>query len=266
MPKNVVIVDALGLDDPVSYRVDLSNEYLIKSNIVLLCIKADNAQLSSHELKEYADLFSSVKDTQQIYIVGTQYDIPDNFTKYWTENSYPEYVKQFSAKSYYNSTNSIENRLLHVSAWYYSIIQKAKNDVSFWENEYNVDYLAEILCRTLGTTVAYQYGSDASSLKKCLEEHFDKIEAITNLPNVSNYIVVGPIRDFDRTSLNDFKNIYQNICNRVRGIYNQNYSRHSSELTARMIELDSKIARKHNDDELKINSIKVLIKSLENKD
>ena len=65
---------------------------------------------------------------------------------------------------------------------------------------------------------------------------------------------------------NDFKNIYQNICNRVRGIYNQNYSRHSSELTARMIELDSKIARKHNDDELKINSIKVLIKSLENKD
>ena len=99
-----------------------------------------------------------------------------------------------------------------------------------------------------------------------VEEHFDKIEAITNLPNVSNYIVVGPIRDFDRTSLNDFKNIYQNICNRVRGIYNQNYSRHSSELTARMIELDSKIARKHNDDELKINSIKVLIKSLENKD
>ena len=266
MPKNVVIVDALGLDDPVSYRVDLSNEYLLKSNIVLLCIKADNAQLSSHELKEYADLFSSVKDAQQIYIVGTQYDIPDNFTKYWTENSYPEYVKQFSAKSYYNSTNSIENRLLHVSAWYYNIIQKAKTDVTFWENEYNVDYLAEILCRTLGTTVAYQYGTDAISLKKCLEEHFDKIEAITNLPNVSNYIVVGPIRDFDRTSLNDFKNIYQNICNRVRGTYNQNYSRPSSELTTRMIELDSKIARKHHDDELEINSIKVLIKSLENKD
>ena len=261
MPKNVVIVDTLGMDDPVSYRVESSNKYLIKSDVILLCIKADKAQLSSYELKVYANLFSLVKDKQQIYIIGTQYDIPKNFTKYWNVNTSPEFIKCFSTNIYYNSENTIEDRLLYVSAWYYNIIHKAKNDVTFWENEYNVDYLAEVLCRTLGVVVAYQYGTGANSLKKCLEEHFEKIESITNLPNVFNYIVTSPIRDFDRTSLRDFKNIYLNICNMRNATYFPNYFRHSSILITRMIELDSKITQKRNEDEFKSRSIKKLIQS-----
>ena len=262
MPKNVVIVNALGIDDPVSYRIEHSNKYLVKSDVILLCIKADKVKLSSDELNKYADLLSLIKHKQQIYVIGTQYDIPKDFIKYWDVNTSPEFIKCFSTKSYYNSGSIAEDRLLYVSAWYYNIIHNAKNDVTFWEKEYNVDYLAEVLCRTLGTAVAYQYGIDANSLKRCMEEHFDKIESMTNLPNVSNCIVTGPIRDFDRQALRDLKNIYLNIHKR-NAVYSSNYSSHSSMLTTRMIELDSIITRKHNEDELKSKSIKKLIQSLE---
>lgn len=262
MPKNVVFVDALGIDDPVSFRVDFSNKYIKKSDIILLCVKADEHLLSSYELKEYANLFSYVNSKQQIYIVGTQYDIPKDFAEYWNEKTSPEFIKYFATKSYYNSVSVVKDRLLHTSAWYYNIIQKAKNDVTFWENEYNVDYLAEVLCRTLGTSVAYQYGTDANSLKKCLNEHIDKIESMTNLPYVLNYIVLGPIKDYERNHLNDLINIYLKISNTRHTKSHKNLKPHNSTLITRIIELDSKISRKHNEDESKSKSVRKLIQSL----
>ena len=262
MPKNVVVVDTLGIDDPVSYRVDFSNKYLNKSDIILLCVKADGHLLSSYELREYANLFSYVNDKQQIYIVGTQYDIPKDFVEYWNEKTSPEFIKYFATKSYYNSASAVKDRLLHVSAWYYSIIQKAKNDSTFWENEYTVDYLAEVLCITLGTTVAYRYGTDANSLKKCLNEHIDKIESMTNLPYILNYMVLGPIKDYERNSLNDLKNIYLKISNTKHTKYHKNLNPHNSKLITRMIEFDSKITRLHNEDDSKSKCVRKLIQSL----
>ena len=262
MPKDVVVVDTLGIDDPVSYRVDFSNKYLNKSDIILLCVKADGHLLSSYELREYANLFSYVNDKQQLYIVGTQYDIPKDFAEYWNEKTNPEFIKYFAAKSYYNSDSAVKGRLLHTSAWYYNIVQKAKKDVTFWENEYNVDYLAEVLCRTLGTTVAYQYGTDANSLKKCMNEHIDKIESMTNLPHVLNCIVLGPIKDYERNSLNDLKNIYLKIGNTKHTKSHKNLNLYNSKLITRLIELDSKISRLHNEDDSKSKYVRKLIQSL----
>lgn len=262
LPNNVIIVGTLGIDDPISYRVDLSNKYLKKSNIILLCIKADGHLLNSSEYEEYAKLFSCLNDKQQVYILGTQYDIPNNFAEYWNENTNPEFIKHFATKSYFNSDSAVKDRILHTSAWYYNIIQKAKNDVTFLENEYNVDYLAEVLCRTLGTTVAYQYGTDANSLKKCLNENIDKIESMTNLPYVRNYIVLGPIRDFERNSINDLKNIYIKITDTTHSKYHKTLNPRKSTLITRMIELDSKLYQQHNEDESKSKHIRKLIQSL----
>jgi len=263
IPKNVIVVDSLGIDDPISYRVDFSNKYLIRSNIILLCIKTDKAQLSTYELKEYTKLFSLIKNNEQIYIVGTQYDIPKDYTKYWNENTSPEFIKCFSTNSFYNSKNKVIDRLLHVSAWYYNIIQEATNGSNFWGNEYKVDYLAEVLCRTLGVTVAYQYGSDAISLKKSMEEHLDELKSMTCVPNIYNYIMFDCIKDSEINTLRELKNIYLSLYNKGCITYHREQSLYNSKLSHLMKELDSKIIQIHNEKDDKSKAVKALLRTIQ---
>lgn len=247
MLKKVVIVNTLGMDDPVPYRAEFSNGYLVKSDLIMLCIKADEGRLSQHELKDYANLFSLVKDKEQIHILGTKFDIPKDFDEHWNENTAKEFARHFSAEPYHGSTDRLENRLHYVSAWYYNIIQKAKNEVGFWKDECNVDCLAEVLCRTLGTDIAYRHGTDADSLKECLEKHLYELEYKTNLPNVSNHIILRGIRDIEICSLNDFRNIYMDIRNMAYSAHAPCHSLNEAELATRIAELDSRIASTHNE-------------------
>lgn len=262
MPKNVLFIETCGLDDPITYRTEISNKYLFKSDLIMLCIKANGDQLNSYELEEYTNLFSTIKNKEKICIIGTQYDIPHDFSKFWSQITYPAFSKCFSSKPFFDSLNSIENKLHYVSAWYYNILLKAQNDVGFLENECNVDYLAEVLCRNLGVSVAYNKGKDAKSLKICMIEHFEELKSMTNVSNVSNHIIGGAIRGLEKNSLKKFKDLYMNLCRMKCATHLQNRSRHVSILDNRITEIESKIVKKRKEDKLKKQNINEIIKSL----
>lgn len=259
-PKNVVLIETLGLDDPISYRLEISNKYLIKSDLIMLCIKADVDQLNSYELLEYSNLYSSVGSKEKIHIIGTQYDIPKDFTDYWRKKTYPALLKYFSSKPFCDSINSVETRLYYVSAWYFYLLLNAHSDVSFWESECNVDNIAEMLCRSLGVSVAYNKGKDAESLKQCMIEHYEELKSKTNVAEVSNHIIGSVIRDSERNSHEKFKDIYKNICRMKRSANPP--PRHGVMLNDHIIELESKIIKKRNEDRLKKQAVNEIIKSL----
>lgn len=262
MPKNVLFIETCGLNDPIPYRKEISNKYLINSDLIMLCIKANGEQLNSYELEEYTNLFSTIKNKEKICIIGTQYDIPNDFSKFWSQITYPAFFKCFSSKPFWDSPNSVENRLHYVSAWYYNILLKALNDDGFLANECNVDYLAEVLCRNLGVSVTYNKGKDAKSLKKCMIEHIEELKSMTNVSNVSNHIVGGAIRGSEKSSLKKFKDLYMNICRMKCATHLTDHPRQASILNNRIIELESKIEKKRKEDKLKKQTINEIIKSL----
>lgn len=272
MPKNVVFVDTPGLNDPVSFRTDITRRYLHSASVVLLCVKAASAELRASELEDIAILFSELRYSKnRIYLFGTQYDTPTHFSKYWDESTKPEFIKYLSGKSYFGSKENAENKILPVSAWYYNIVQRAKKDEDFWNDESNVDYLAEILSRCLGRQRANQYGTHNDALKKCLLENITEIESKTNVPNIINIIMSGPIKDAEKIILEDIKDIYSNVCDNLVEISANASSlkleainiRHSTDLKARIAALDKDIQEKTKNRKKNVESINLILNSLQ---
>lgn len=264
-PKNVVLVDTLGIDDSVPYRTIISNQYISTANIILLCVKAANAYLHPYELDSISKIFSLTKSKKQVYLIGSQYDIPNEFPKYWKEKTYPEFINQITAQSFYGSEYAKSNRLFPISAWYYYIIQKAKNDTTFDNNECNVDYLAEILCRCLGNSVAYQYGTDGTALKRCMNEHLPELESMTNLPYVIDYFMHDSIREYNKKTNEDFKNVYLNIIRKIGNEIAPQESIYSSRLISEMLAFDSKKIQKITANSAKDTSINATLLSFQNR-
>lgn len=70
LSPNVVMVDTPGLDDPVSYRTDITRQYLRNANVILICKKSSSAEIRSDELVQLTGLFSELRYYKdRIYIV-----------------------------------------------------------------------------------------------------------------------------------------------------------------------------------------------------
>lgn len=243
LPKNVILIDTLGFDDPVMYRKNICIQQLISASVVLLCVKATSSQFSSFELAEISNIFTRVKSKDNIYLIGTQFDVPKNFPTNWYGNIAPELVKLFSAKSYFESESNSIKRQVPVSAWYYNIIQRAKNDLAFWDNEANVDSIAEVLCRCLGKEIAYKYGNDNFSLKKCLDEHIIELESKTNMPNVTEYIISGPIKSSSKNAFEEFMNAYVGICKILHKKNTPYESKYTTKLRNQVLAINAKMSQ-----------------------
>lgn len=262
LPKNVILIDTLGFDDPVMYRKNNCIQQLISASVVLLCIKATSAQFSSFELAEISNIFTQVKSKDNIYFIGTQFDATKNFPKNWHDNIAPELAKLFSSKSYFESELNSKKRQIPASAWYYNIIQRAKTDLSFWDNEANVDYIAEVLCRCLGKDIAYKYGVDSFSLKKCLDEHIAELESKTNMPNVIEYVISGPIRYSSKKALEEFTKAYVSI-NRILHENNTPYeSKYTTKLRNQVLSINAKMSQ--NKERSNSVAIQAILNSLQN--
>lgn len=265
IPKNVVLVDTLGIDYTVPYRTFFSNQYISAANIILFCVKAANADLHPSEINAISKLFSLTKSKDQVYLIGSQYDIPNDFPRYWKEKTYPEFIKQLSAISFYGSEYAMSNRLFPISAWYYYIIQKAKNETTFGNNECDVDYLAEVLCRCLGNSVAYQYGTDSKALKRCMNEHLPELESMTNMPYVIDYFIQDPIREYNKNSNEYLQNVYLSLINKIRKQITPQESIYSSKLMSEMLAFDSKRIQNDIERTAKSTSINATLLSFQNR-
>lgn len=248
LPSNVVLVKLHGLNDPLSFRKIATRAYVYDAKIMLICVNAIYPKIDKRELDDIAFLFSNSNCKERIYVLGTQYDMPKNFSDNWVEKTKPIFTEALSSGLYFGSQEVASTKIMPVSAWYYNLIQQALNNHSFWEEEYKVDYISEILCRCLGNDVAYKYGMAAPELKKTLKEYVTDVETQTNVPSIINEVVSGPIMDVNREIHDEiiqlFKKVRKELNNSVQPkgqLACKKNQRPRSELLLKITNLDSKL-------------------------
>lgn len=73
LPDGVVLVDTPGLDDVVTYRSNITREYIDRANAVLVCVKSD--ALTGQEMATIYSVFSNTRyKPEKVYIIATQLD------------------------------------------------------------------------------------------------------------------------------------------------------------------------------------------------
>lgn len=274
VPKNVVFVDTPGLNDPVSFRSDITRRYLHSANVVLLCVKAASAEIRASELEDIAILFSELRySKERIYLFGTQVDMQTHFSDYWAEQTKPEFVKYLSGKSYFGTKEKASERIMLVTAWYYNMIQRAKNNRDIWNNSKDVDVLDELLKRCLGRTIVEQftdkYGS-SQGREMCFYEHISELETKTNIPQIYNTIMDGPIKDAEHIIKQDMRDMFVGICKDIVEIADNGLSlkvdavkmSESTDVKERILNLEKEIKDKERRLSENIETINVLLQSL----
>lgn len=274
VPKNVVFVDTPGLNDPVSFRSDITRRYLHSANVVLLCVKAASAEIRASELEDIAILFSELRySKERIYLFGTQVDTQTHFMDYWVEQTKPEFLKYLSGKSYFGTKEKASERIMPVTAWYFNMIQRAKNDRGIWNSAKDVDVLDELLKRCLGRTIVEQYTDKFGSSKgreKCFYEHISELESKTNVPRIYDTIMDGPIKDAEQIIKQDMRDMFVGICNDIAEIADNGISLkedavkmgESSDVKERLANLEKDIRDKESKLSGNVDTINVLLQSL----
>ena len=222
-PSNVVIVDTPGLDDPVPYRTDITRRYLHKANVVLLCIRSNRPEISSTELTQLSYIFQELRYyKERIITIGTQIDEPDDMLNYWKKYTLPEYLKYLSRSTLYGSREVAEKHIFPVSAFYFSYVKKAIANPQIFLGKTDEDKklrkkILEIVrryydCPDLGELID-EYGEDEAkkryrSPKQIFEEHQEDLLNMTQVPQIRQMILDGPIRNANDIILNDIKDLY----------------------------------------------------------
>ena len=224
-PSNVVIVDTPGLDDPVPYRTDITRRYLHKANVVLLCIRSNRPEISSTELTQLSYIFQELRYyKERIITLGTQIDDEDEMPMldYWREYTLPEYLKYLSRSTLYGSKEIAEKHIFPVSAYYFFYIQKAILNPQIFLGKTDED---KKLRKKIDAIVRRyydcperedlidEYGEEEGSKRyrtprQIFEEHKYDLLNMTQVKQIRNMILDGPIRNANDIILNDIKDLY----------------------------------------------------------
>lgn len=231
VPQNVVFVDTPGLNDPVSYRSNLTKKYLHSASVVLLCLRSITAEITSSELNDISELFSLMRySKERIFILGTQFDVQPDYFNFWKNVRFPYMLQWLSGKEYFGSEEEARKRILPVSAWYYSLIQRVKSNPSLWEDD---DLCIKHLNKLLDSSVKYyelstlvkKYGKEEAfnmfkERSELFAENIELLENNTNIPTVRKAILDGPIKNSERIILQDIKGDYDALCQLIIEVSN----------------------------------------------
>lgn len=210
VPKNVVFVDTPGLNDQVEFRSNITRKYISSANVVLLCIKADGATITASELNDIATLFSEMRYSKdRIYIFGTQYDLRDDFQSFWTDFTRKEFVKHLSGKSYFGDVAVAEQRIVPVSAYYFNLIQRTKENRQIWDDQTERTKLAIMVTKCLG------FDFSGISPMTRFYDSIEQLEEITNVHRVRQIILDGPVKEAENIIVYDLAKAYKGICSEV---------------------------------------------------
>lgn len=225
VPKNVVFVDTPGLNDPVEYRVNISRRYINSASVVLLCISADKSAIEATELEQTASIFHVLKwATDRIYVFGTKIDFHSNYMENWEKYTKPVFVKEFSSKFLFGSETNASKHIFPVTAWYYNLIQRAKQNQDIWDSENKKD-LEKLVVECLGTLsdaqkaeIITKFGIDnidkaikAMSDKTRFYESIELAEEKTNIPYIVKMLNDGPIHNAEQIIKDDIVKMYTNV-------------------------------------------------------
>ena len=126
IPKEVMFVDTPGLNDVVSYRSDITNNYIKRANAVIVCVQSSN--LTNDELLTILKVFENVgKDIYKVIVLGTKLDILNSPKSDWLKQK-KEWFNYLIDK--YKDENIMSSNILGVSSYvdkHLSDIEKGKD-------------------------------------------------------------------------------------------------------------------------------------------
>lgn len=230
VPTNVVFVDTPGLNDPVSYRSNLTKKYLHSASVVLLCLRSITAEITSSELNDISELFSLMRySKERIFILGTQFDVQPDYFNFWKNVRLPYMLQWLSGKEYFGSEEEARKRILPVSAWFYSLIQRIKADRSIITDKSIKEHWKKLIDSSLNYVEKDElediYGEEEAKnrYKKRIvlfDENIELLENNTNIPTVREAILEGPIKNSEHIILQDIKGDYDALCQLIIEVSN----------------------------------------------
>lgn len=228
VPKNVVFVDTPGLNDPVSYRSNLTKKYLHSASVVLLCLRSITAEITSSELNDISELFSLMRySKERIFILGTQFDVQPDYFNFWEKVRLPYMLQWLSGKEYFGSEEEARKRILPVSAWFYSLIQRIKLDKSIITDKSIKEHWKKMIDSSLNYLERDEleeiYGEEEAKTRYkkrivLFDENIELLENNTYIPTVRKAILDGPIKKSQHIILEDIKGDYEALCNLIEEV------------------------------------------------
>lgn len=229
LPKEVVFVDTPGLNDVVSYRSKITNNYINRANAVVVCVASSN--LTNDELLTILKVFENVgKDVDKVLILGTKLDTLNEPKEDW-EKQKKEWSNYLIDK--YKDKNIMNNNILGVSSFVDSNISEIEKGNSI--NESSIDII-----KKFAKSFDINLEIDAAKLDKTLEFNEslnkayislikDNISNIREKTNINNVNVVLERNILSKSSeiiidalKKSFSNIIFDIKNRLSDLYNEN--------------------------------------------
>lgn len=227
--SNVVFVDTPGLNDPVRYRVDITKKYLNSANVILICVSADNSALRYEEVKQLGMIFAQLRYAKdRIYVFGTQIDKQGvGYREKWIQHTLPEWVKFMKDDDIFGSAEKAQDRVNPSTAWYYLLINKAKNNVNLWEDGKLGPELDELVRRNIKCPkmeeLVKQYGLEEGykkykSPQDLFYENIEELYEMTNIPKIRKMLLCEPIYKAQDIIKKDIKEEYLDICSIVKQV------------------------------------------------
>ncbi|WP_294155802.1 dynamin family protein [uncultured Selenomonas sp.] len=114
-PTSVVFVDTPGLNDPVSYRSELTTKYIRRANAVFVCVDAQKVQQAEIEtIASVLSISSTMKE--KVYIVATQWDRLNNPVDDWKKQK-AWLERQLTGPGFFESVDVAASHIFHTAAF-----------------------------------------------------------------------------------------------------------------------------------------------------
>ena len=229
LPKEIVFVDTPGLNDVVSYRSKITNDYIQMANAVIVCVEASN--LTNDELLTILKVFENVgRDVDKVLILGTKLDRLNEPKEDW-EKQKKEWGKYLKGK--YKDENIMNNNILGVSSFVEMNIAEIEKEKSI--NESSIDII-----KKFAKSFDINLSIDEDKLDKTLDfnESLNKayMSAIkSNISSIRNKTNIGNVNSVLESNIlsksteiiidglkKSFSNIIFDIRNRLLDLYNEN--------------------------------------------
>lgn len=229
LPKEVVFVDTPGLNDVVSYRSKITNDYINRANAVVVCVASSN--LTNDELLTILKVFENVgKDVDKVLILGTKLDTLNEPKEDW-EKQKKEWSNYLIDK--YKDENIMNNNILGVSSFVDSNISEIEKGNSINESSIDIikkfaksfDINLEIDEAKLDKTLEFNESLNKAYIS-LIKDNISNIREKTNINNV-NVVLERNILSKSSEIIIDalkksFSNIIFDIKNRLSDLYNEN--------------------------------------------
>lgn len=224
-PKQVVFVDTPGLSDPVTYRSEITKQYIKRANAVFVCIDAN--KISKEEIETISTAFSiSSHNKSKVFLIATHWDVLNDPSKDWAQQK--EYlITRLSGKAFFDSKELAAQNIMHSAAFIH------------------------ILCRKYDTLE----NSEKSPVKKLAMSHEEmNISSLTkedltvlisdaNVNTISNVISENLLKQYSKLLAQDIAKEYRSILHLLRRSIGDYQHELEEKITATDENLEQLVAR-----------------------